>query len=136
MINIKTIECKHLKNFIGLPIVAYDFRRSLSTFVLESTDEKIRHEESSVLRHQEKTGYAYYYQKHSDKIEYVSIQYAMQHGLVKASVNSADEYCDTLKKNAANEEWELTQKRTDKALEYSQYVIDKRKQSLKDSRKM
>ena len=132
--HIKTIECKHLKNFIGLPIVAYDFRRSLSTFVLESTDEKIRHEESSVLRHKEKTGYAYYYQKHSDKIEYVSIQYAMQHGLVKASVNSADEYCETLKKNAANEEWELTQKRTDKALEYSQHVIEKRKQSLKDAK--
>ena len=131
---IKTIECKHLKNFIGLPIVAYDFRRSLSTFVLDSTDEKIRQQESTVLRHKETTGFAYYYQKHSDTIEYVSVQYAMQHSLVKASADSVDEYCENLRKAASNQEWELSQKRTDKSLEYSQQMIEKRKQSLKDSK--
>ena len=131
---IKTIECRHLKSFIGLPIVAYDFRRSLSTFVLDSTDDKVRQQESSVLRHQETTGYAYYYQKHSDNIEYVSIQYAMQNSLVKASSDSVDEYCQGLKKDAANQEWELSQKRTDKSLEYSQQIIEKRKQGLRDAK--
>ena len=131
---IKTIECKHLKSFIGLPIVAYDFRRSLSTFVLDSTDDKVRQQESSVLRHKETTGFAYYYQKHSDNIEYVSIQYAMQNSLVKASSDSVDEYCEHLKKDGANQEWELSQKRTDKSLEYSQQIIEKRKQGLKDAK--
>ena len=131
---IKTIECKHLKNFIGLPIVAYDFRRSLSTFVLDSKDEKIRQQESTVLRHKEKTAFAYYYQKHSETIEYVSVQYAMQHSLVKASSDSVDEYCEKLRKDAANQEWELSQKRADKSLEYSQQIIEKRRQSLKDAK--
>ena len=132
--HIKTIECRHLKSFIGLPIVAYDFRRSLSTFVLDSTDDKVRQQESSVLRHKETTGYAYYYQKHSDNIEYVSIQYAMQNSLVKANSDSVDEYCENLKKDAANQEWELNQRRTDKSLEYSQQIIEKRKQGLKDAK--
>ena len=131
---IKSIECKHLKNFIGLPIVAYDFRRSLSTFVLDNKDEKIRQQESTVLRHKESTGFAYYYQKHSDTIEYVSVQYAVQHSLVKASPDSVDEYCEKLRKDAANQEWELSQKRTDKSLEYSQQIIEKRRQSLKDAK--
>ena len=131
---IKTIECKHLKNFIGLPIVAYDFRRSLSTFVLDSKNEKIRPQESAVLRHKETTGFAYYYQKHSDTIEYVSVQYAMQHSLIKASADSVDEYCENLKKDAANQEWELSQRRIDKSLEYSQQIIEKRKQSIKASK--
>ena len=131
---IKQIECNHLKNFIGLPIVAYDFRRSLSTFILDSTDDKVRRQESTVLRHKESTGYAYYYQKHSDTIEYVSIQYALKHSLVKVTEDSVDEYCENLKKDAANQEWELSQKRTDKSLEYSQQIMEKRKQSLNDSK--
>ena len=131
---IKSIDCKHLKNFIGLPTVAYDFRRSLSTFMLESTDDRVRKQESIVLRHKETTGYAYYYQKHSDTIEYVSIQYAMQNSLVKANEDSVDEYCEKLKKDASDMEWELSQKRTDKSLEYSQFIIEKRKQSLKDAK--
>ena len=132
--DIKSIDCKHLKKFIGLPTVAYDFRRSLSTFILESTDDKVRRQESTVLRHKETTGYNYYYQKHSDTIEYVSVQYAMQNSLVKANEDSVDEYCEQLKKDACNMEWELSQKRTDKSLEYSQYIIEKRKQSLKDAK--
>ena len=132
--SIKSIDCKHLKSFIGLPIVAYDFRRSLSTFVLDSADDKVRQQESTVLRHKETTGYAYYYQKHSQTIEYVSIQYALKHSLVKATADSVDEYCENLKKDAANMEWELSQKRTDKSLEYSQHILEKRKQSLKDAK--
>jgi hypothetical protein len=131
---IKTIDCKHFKNYIGLPITAYDFRRSLSTFCLDSKVDAVRNAESSVLRHREETGFAYYYQKHSEKIEYVSIQYAMKNGLLKANTDSVDEYCNSLRKNAANDEWELTQKRTDKALEYSQNMIQKRKQSLNEAR--
>ena len=132
--DIKSIDCKHLKQFIGLPTVAYDFRRSLSTFILESTDDRVRRHESTVLRHKETTGYNYYYQKHSDTIEYVSVQYAMQNSLVKANEDSVDEYCEQLKKDACNMEWELSQKRTDKSLEYSQFIIEKRKQSLKDAK--
>ena len=132
--DIKSIDCKHLKQFIGLPTVAYDFRRSLSTFILESTDDRVRRHESTVLRHKETTGYNYYYQKHSDTIEYVSVQYAMQNSLVKANEDSVDEYCEQLKKDACNMEWELSQKRTDKSLEYSQYIMEKRKQSLKDAK--
>ena len=132
---IKSIDCKHFKNYIGLPITAYDFRRSLSTFCLDSKIDAVRNSESAVLRHREQTGFAYYYQKHSEKVEYVSIQYAMSHGLIKAKSDSVDEYCDSLRKDAANDEWELTQKRTDKALEYSQNMMQKRKQSLNDARK-
>ena len=132
---IKQIECTHLKNFIRLPIVAYDFRRSLSTFILDSKDENVRQQESSVLRHKETTGYAYYYQKHSATIEYVSIQYAIKHDLVKASPDSVENYCEKLRKDAADQEWELSQKRIDKSLEYSQQIIEKRRQSLKDAKK-
>ena len=131
---ITTINCQHFKDYIGLPITAYDFRRSLSTFCFDNTDEMIRNAESSVLRHKETTGYAYYYQKHGERVEYVSIQYALKHGLIKADTESVDNHCSTLRKNAENEEWELTQKRTDKALEIGQEMIRKRKQGLNDAR--
>ena len=58
----------------------------------------------------------------------------MQNSLVKASSDSVDEYCEHLKRDAANQEWELSQKRTDKSLEYSQQIIEKRKQGLKDAK--
>ena len=131
---IKMIDCKHFKNYIGLPVTAYDFRRSLSTFCLDSKVDAVRKAESSVLRHREETGFAYYYQKHSEKVEYVSIQYAMKNGLIKAKSDAVDEYCNSLRKDAANDEWELTQKRTDKALEYSHNLIQKRKQSINDAK--
>ena len=131
---ITKIECTHFKNFIGLPITAYDFRRSLSTFCLDNKVEAIRSAEPSILRHREETGYAYYYQKHGERVEYVSIQYAMKHGLIKADEASVDRYCNNLRECANNEEWELSKKRTDKALEYSQEILKKRKQSLNDAR--
>ena len=132
--SITKIECKHFKEYIGLPITAYDFRRSLSTFCLDSKIEAIKSAEPSILRHREETGYAYYYQKHGEKVEYVSIQYAMKHGLIKAETEFVDSYCITLQDKAKDEESKLAQKRTEKALEYSQEIISKRKQSLNDAR--
>ena len=132
---ITRIECKHFKRYIGLPITSYDFRRSLSTFCLDSKNEAVRNAESSILRHREETGYAYYYQKHGEKVEYVSIQYAKSHGLIKASVQSVDRYCVTLRDEASNDGWDLTQKRTDRAIEYQQSVLEKRKQGLQNARK-
>ena len=54
---IRVIEVKHLQQYTGLPIVAYDFRRSLSTFCFESQDEDVRRCEPSILRHSQNTGY-------------------------------------------------------------------------------
>ena len=62
---IKHIDCKTFKDFLGLPITAYDFRRSLSTFCFDNQNENIRKSEPSVLRHRSDTGFAYYFQKHS-----------------------------------------------------------------------
>ena len=131
---ITRIECKHFKKYIGLPITSYDFRRSLSTFCLDSKNEAVRNAESSILRHREETGYAYYYQKHGEKVEYVSIQYAKSHGLIKATVQSVDKYCVTLRNEASKDGWDLTQKRTDRAIEYTQSILEKRKQGLQSAR--
>ena len=131
---ITRIECKHFKNYIGIPLTAYDFRRSLATFCLDSNDENIKKAESSVLRHREETGYAYYFQKHGERVEYVNIQYAMKLGLIKADNKSVDEYCNKLRKTAANAVWELNQKRTDKALDYSQEILKKRRDGLNNAK--
>ena len=132
---LKKIECKHFKNYIGIPITAYDFRRSLSTFCLESKIEEVRIAEPSVLRHREETGFAYYYQKHGEKVEYVSIQYAMKHGLIEADKETVNGYCQSLRKCAESEEEELARKRTESAFLYSEQLFKKRKQSLNDARK-
>ena len=131
---IQKIECKHFKEFIGLPIVAYDFRRSLSTFCFDSKSENIRKSEPSVLRHRAETGYAYYFQKHSDNVEYVNVQYALQHGLVKANEDDINKYLSDLKESAADEEWQLTQKRTDRAIQYSKELNEKEQQKMIDSK--
>ena len=125
---IKSIECKHFKEFIGLPIVAYDFRKSLSTFCLESKDVNIRQSEASVLRHSTDTAYAYYYQKHGETVEYVNIKYAVAHGLVKASDEDVDKQLGKIRDNGLNEEWELSQRRNDRAHEFSQQVLQKTKE--------
>ena len=125
---IKSIECKHFKDFIGLPIVAYDFRKSLSTFCLESKDENIRKSEASVLRHSTDTAYAYYYQKHGENVEYVNIRYAVKHGLVRASDEDVDKQLDKIKEKGLNDEWELSQKRNDRAHAFSQEVLQKTKE--------
>merc|ERR1739836_155188 len=94
---ITSIECKHFKEYIGLPITAYDFRRSLATYCLENKDQTIRTAESSVLRHNEYTGFAYYFTKHSNNVELVNVEY------------------------------ELTQRRLDKALEVKRQNLLRRK---------
>ena len=63
---ITQINCNTFKEFFGLPITAYDFRRSLSTFCFDNQNENIRKSEPSVLRHNLDTGFAYYFQKHSE----------------------------------------------------------------------
>ena len=63
---ITQINCNTFKEFLGLPITAYDFRRSLSTFCFDNQNENIRKSEPSVLRHNLDTGFAYYFQKHSE----------------------------------------------------------------------
>ena len=130
---IKSIECKHFKDFIGLPIVAYDFRKSLSTFCLESKDEIIRNSEASVLRHSTETAYAYYYQKHGEKVEYVNIRYAVKHGLVRASVEDVDNQLDKMREKGLNDEWELSQKRNDRAHAFSQEVLQKTKEKQNEA---
>ena len=130
---LKSIECKHFKDFIGLPIVAYDFRRSLSTFCFESKNESIRKSEPSVLRHRAETGYAYYYQKHSENVEYVNIQYALKHGLVKANEEDIDQHFNEIRANAADEEWEMSQKRSDMAIKYSQEILEKEQNKMIES---
>ena len=131
---IKVIDCKHFKNYIGLPVTAYDFRRSLSTFCLDSNVDAVRKAESSVLRHREETGFAYYYQKHSERVEYVNIQYALKQGLLKAGMESVDKYCGELRTTAKADELDLAQKRADKSFEYEQQVIKKRREGLFQSR--
>ena len=131
---ISRIKCDHFKTFIGLPITAYDFRRSLSTFCLDSKDESIRNAEASVLRHREETGFAYYYQKHSERVEYVNIQYALKQGLLKAGIESVDKYCAELRTTAKADEFDLAQKRAEQSLEYEQQVLKKRKEGLFQSR--
>ena len=131
---IARIQCTHFKKYIGLPITSYDFRRSLSTFCLDSKDVSVRNAESSVLRHREETGFAYYYQKHGERVEYVNIQYALKLGLIKADTESVDKYCQELRTMAKQEEHDLSEKRASKILEYGQELLKKRKESLSDAR--
>ena len=131
---ITKIKCKHLKNYTNLPMVAYDFRRSLSTFCFNSPDERIRSAEPSILRHKESTGFAYYYQKHGENVEYVSIQYAMKNNLVKANTEAVDDYCKKLRESAKETESELSQKRMDKAIEFDIFISSKRDKGLNDAK--
>ena len=123
---ITSIECKHFREYIGLPITAYDFRRSLATYCLENKDQTIRTAESSVLRHNEYTGFAYYFTKHSNNVELVNVEYAVEHNLVRAEKNDIDKYGDMLR-NKSDEEWELSQRRLDKALEVKRQNLLRRK---------
>ena len=85
-------------------MIPYDFRKSLSTFCLESDDEKIRKAEPSVLRHSEDVAWAYYFQKHSENVQYVSIQYAKEHNLVRAKDTDLDNFLEKLKKEVMEKE--------------------------------
>ena len=132
---IKQIECKHFKSYIGLPITAYDFRRSLSTFCFESKNEDIRNAEPSILRHRKETGFAYYFQKHSENVEYVNIQYALKNNLAQASDDVVSDYFSKLREQAADQEWELNQKRNDKAAALSREILDLEAKSISNAKK-
>ena len=98
-------------------LLVYDFRRSLVTYCLENKDQTIRNAEASVLRHNEYTGFAYYYTNHSNNVELVNIQYAVDHNLLRANKDDVDEYAAKLMRKSADEEWELSERRAEKALE-------------------
>ena len=117
------------------PISAYDFRRSLVTFCLENKDQTIRNAEASVLRHNEYTGFAYYYTNHSNNVELVNIQYAMDHNLLRANKDDVDEYAAKLMRKSADEEWQLSERRADKALEVKREALLKRKKAQDAAKK-
>ena len=116
-------------------ISAYDFRRSLVTYCLEHKDQTIRSAEASVLRHNEYTGFAYYYTNHSNNVELVNIQYAMDHNLLRANKNDVDTYAAKLMKKSSDEEWELSERRADKALEVKREALLKRKKAQDAAKK-
>ena len=132
--SIKQIECKHFKEYVGFHFTAYDFRRSLSTFCLNHKDENIRKAEPSVLRHRVETGYAFYFQKHSENVEYVNTQYAVQNGLVKASDEQINSYLTSLKKKGADDQWQLTQQRSDKMILYYKELKEKEEKSKENAK--
>ena len=132
--SIKKIECKHFREYIGIPITAYDFRRSLSTFCFENKNEAIRRAEPSILRHRKETGYAFYFQKHSENVEYVNVQYALKHGLATASEDEVSNYFSKLREESADQEWELDQKRNDKAAALSRDIVAMEEKSMNDAK--
>ena len=122
------IECKHFKSYIGLPMTCYDFRRSLATFCLDNKDQAIRNAEASVLRHNEYTGFSYYYGSHSKNVEMVNIEYAKKNHLIRAEDKDVDEYAESLRSKSEEEQWELMQRRQEKAIEVKRQAILKKKQ--------
>ena len=127
----KSICLQHFKDYTGLHMIPYDFRKSLSTFCLESSDEKLRKSEASVLRHSEETVWAYYFQKHSDNVQYVSIQYAKEHNLVRAKDGDLDKYLLELKTNAKTEALGINKKREISNVEYQEEIEAKQKEKIK-----
>ena len=132
--SIKQIECKYFKDYVGFHFTAYDFRRSLSTFCLNHKDENIRKAEPSVLRHRVQTGYAFYFQKHSENVEYVNIQYAVQNGLVKATDDHVNAYLTSLKEKGANDQWQLCQQRSDKMIIYYKELKEREEKSKENAK--
>lgn len=88
-----------------------------------------------MLRHNEYTGFAYYYTKHSNNVELVNIQYAMDHNLLRADKDDVDKYAAQLKQQSNDEEWELSQRRIDKALEVRREAILNRKRKQDAAKK-
>ena len=127
---ITSIKCEHLKNFLHLPIIAYDFRKSLVTYCLDSGDAVVRQSESSVLRHSEDTGFAYYYQKHGERVEYVNIQYALSNGLIKADTEAVKKYGENLNEQGKNNLDNLSEKRILRNMQYEDELSIKQNDSL------
>ena len=62
------------------------------TYCLDSKDQFVRKAESSIARHSDDTAFAYYYQKHGERDEYVNIQYAISNGLNKPDSETVHKY--------------------------------------------
>ena len=114
-----SIDCKHLKEFLGLPITSYDFRRSLVTYCMNSPDLKVRLSEPSVLRHSKETANSYYYQEHSQNVQFLSSKYARGKGLLRAEDGDVEKYLADLAEKGSHP-WQVTQKRIEKQIEYDQ----------------
>ena len=133
---IKEIRCNHFKKYLGFPISAYDFRRSLATFCLDSNNDLIKSTYCGVLRHKKTTGYGYYYPKerHGEIVEYVSVQYAAKKKLLKPSSKTLDtieeKIFNTLLKETESEEWVINQQRIDRALEAQETVEETRRKKV------
>ena len=124
---ITQIQCKHFKKYIKVPITCYDFRRSLATFCLDNKDQAIKNAEPSVLRHNESTAYAYYYGNHSNNVERVNIEYAKENNLIRAEKGDVDRYAEYLKSQSMDDQWELNQRRIDKAMEVKRHALLQKK---------
>ena len=127
---ITKIQCKHFKRFLNLPIKSYDFRKSLVTYCLDSKDQFVRNSESSIVRHSDDTAYAYYYQKHGERVEYVNIQYAESNGLLKPDSDALVRYSDEMKNQCQQKNDTLFERRLLKNIEYEKEQIEKQKQSI------
>ena len=127
---ITKIQCKHFKQFLNLPIKSYDFRKSLVTYCLDSKDQFIRNSESSVVRHSDDTAFAYYYQKHEKRVEYVNIKYALDNGLLKPDSDTLCRYSDEMKDLCKNEQETLFERRLLKNIEYAKEHLEKQKKSI------
>ena len=60
-------------------------------------------------------------------MEKVNIEYAKKHNLIHVSPQDIDAYTEHLKSKSFEDDWELTQRRLDKAMDVRRQAILKRK---------
>ena len=65
----------------------------------------------------------------------MTIQYALKHNLAKASDDVVSDYFSKLREQAADQEWELNQKRNDKAAALSREILDLEAKSISNAKK-
>ena len=68
-------------------------------------------------------------------MEYVNVQYAVKHGLVKATNEDVDNQLRQLRSENEEQEWEIAQKRAEKALEHTKEAQKKDLKNMHDSHK-
>ena len=66
-------------------------------------------------------------------MEYVNVQYAVKHGLVKATNEDVDNQLRQLRSENEEQEWEIAQKRAEKALEHTKEAQKKDLKNMHDS---
>ena len=67
-------------------------------------------------------------------MELINIAYATANGLVKATQDDVDKHFAAIKTKAANAEWELTQKRNDRSVQYMMELQDKDEMSRQETK--